>query len=57
MSNAFPVIYARDVKAATGFYEGLRFENGWWCALGPIGEPEASVGERKPSWLRTGFNL
>jgi predicted lactoylglutathione lyase len=26
MSNAFPVIYARDVRAAASFYERLGFE-------------------------------
>lgn len=38
MSNAFPVIYAGDVKAAVGFYERLGFEQQY--QFPPDGEPE-----------------
>ncbi len=38
MSNAFPVIYARDVKAAVRFYERLGFEQHY--QFPPEGEPE-----------------
>lgn len=38
MSNAFPVIYARDVKAASGFYERLGVEQHY--RFPPDGEPE-----------------
>jgi lactoylglutathione lyase len=37
MSNAFPVIYARDVKAAAGFYERLGFEQHY--QFPPDGDP------------------
>jgi lactoylglutathione lyase len=38
MSNAFPVIYCRDVKAAVRFYEWLGFEQHY--QFPPEGEPD-----------------
>lgn len=38
MSSAFPVIYARDVNAAVGFYERLGFEKRYQWP--PNGEPD-----------------